>query len=120
MELITAWMDQYGYIVLFIVLMLEPLGFPFSSEFLMGYCGILASTGQLSLTSSFIIAASGCLIGRTVSFWLGYKLGVPFFQKKRPPFPHGAGKDGQNRLVVSEIWKLGIGYWIFYTRRQAH
>ena len=107
MDLITVWMNQYGYIVLFIVLMLEPMGFPFSSEFLMGYCGILAATGKMSLTNSFIIAASGCLIGRTVSFYLGYKLGVPFFQK------HGWRLHmGPEKMAKTAWWFRKYGNWI--------
>lgn len=114
MELITAWVDQYGYIVLFIVLMLEPLGLPLPGEFIMSYCGILAATGQMNLAISFVIAVLGCLTGRTVSYWAGYKLDVPFFQKNGHRFHMGPEKMEKTAWWFRNYgnWVLIIGYFI--------
>jgi len=81
LEIITGWVDQYGYIVLFLVLMLEPLGIPLPGEFIMSYIGLLTAAGRLDLVTSILVAGLGCIIGRTVAYWAGLKLGAPFFQK---------------------------------------
>lgn len=48
MDFITSYINQYGYIVLFLALMLELLALPLPGELLMGYAGVLAFQGHLS------------------------------------------------------------------------
>lgn len=40
MDFITSYINQYGYIVLFLALMLELLALPLPGELLMGYAGV--------------------------------------------------------------------------------
>ncbi|WP_409292863.1 VTT domain-containing protein [Peribacillus sp. SCS-37] len=74
-------LDQYGYIVLFLSLMLELIILPIPNEALMSYVGVLCYQGKMSLIISIVSAGMGGIIGVTISYWLGYKLGAPFFRK---------------------------------------
>lgn len=81
MELITSYVGQHGYIILFLCLMLELFALPFPGEVLMSYSGFLASQGRLNLFASILIASMGISTGMTVTYWLGFKLGRPFFER---------------------------------------
>lgn len=81
MDFITSYINQYGYIVLFLALMLELLALPLPGELLMGYAGVLAFQGHLSWVGSILVAGMGSMVGMTIAYGVGYKLGTPFFDK---------------------------------------
>jgi membrane protein DedA with SNARE-associated domain len=126
---ITVYIDQFGYIVLFIALMLEMIAFPLPGEVLMGYSGFLVYQGHLNWVLSIIIAGIGASIGMTLSYWIGSKLGTPFFMKHGHRFHMGPermektsrwfSKHG-NKLLIIAYFIPGIrhitGYFSGITR----
>lgn len=81
MNEIIHLLNQYGYIILFLSLMLELIIIPIPNEALMSYVGLLCYQGKMNLYLSIIIAGLGGIAGATISYWIGYKLGYPFFRK---------------------------------------
>ena len=81
MEQITELLNQYGYIVLYVALMLEMIAMPFPGEALMTYCGFLVFQGQLNWTISIFVATAGVITGMTVAYTVGSTLGNSFFMK---------------------------------------
>ncbi|MDP4103964.1 MAG: VTT domain-containing protein [Bacillota bacterium] len=81
MNYLIHLLDQYGYIVLFFSLMLELIIIPIPNEILMSYVGFLVYQGKLNLYAVIIFGGLGGIIGVTISYWIGYKLGTPFFYK---------------------------------------
>nr|WP_275583912.1 DedA family protein [Scopulibacillus daqui] len=61
--------------------MLELLALPLPTEVLMSYSGVLISEGHLNWIMTIIAAGLGSCAGMTFSYWIGYKLGTPFFEK---------------------------------------
>lgn len=86
---ITSYIDQYGYMVLFLALLLELIALPFPGEVLMSYTGFLVFQGRLNWILSILIAGIGSCIGMTISYWIGYKVGQPFFEKYGSRFHMG-------------------------------
>ncbi|GIP37081.1 hypothetical protein J31TS4_03610 [Paenibacillus sp. J31TS4] len=80
-QLIQQLMDQYGYYVLGIALMLELLALPLPGEVLMTYTGLMIFQGHLNWGLSILTAGFGASLGMTLSYWIGFKLGTPFFEK---------------------------------------
>lgn len=78
---ITEWLDQYGYIVLFLGLMLELVALPVPGEVLMSYSGFLVFSGKLNWLLAILTAALGSSAGITIAYLVGAKLGTPFFRK---------------------------------------
>ncbi|MDR4887784.1 bifunctional DedA family/phosphatase PAP2 family protein [Fredinandcohnia sp. QZ13] len=81
MDFITTYLDQHGYLVLFFALLLELLALPIPGEVVMGYAGYLVYQGRLNWFLSILVAGLGSSIGMTISYWIGFKLGSPFFEK---------------------------------------
>lgn len=81
MSFVTDLFNQYGYIVLFVALMLELIAFPTPGETLMAYCGFLVFQGKLNWGISILVAALGVMVGITISYSISRALGTPFFQK---------------------------------------
>jgi membrane protein DedA with SNARE-associated domain/membrane-associated phospholipid phosphatase len=81
LEHLTTWINQYGYGVLLVALILELLALPLPGEAVMSYAGLLVYQGKLNWIVSILAAFSGSIIGMTLSYWIGFKLGTPFFHK---------------------------------------
>lgn len=74
-------LNVYGYPTLFFALMLELIFIPIPNEALMSYVGILSFHGKMNYLLSVLTAWGGGIVGVSISYWLGYKLGAPFFRK---------------------------------------
>ncbi|MEF2968673.1 VTT domain-containing protein [Paenibacillus sp. M1] len=92
-------MDQYGYLVLGTALTLELLALPLPGEVLMTYTGLLVFQGHLNWVISILIAGLGTSLGMTISYWIGFKLGKPFFNKHGSKFHLGPDK-----LEKTSLW----------------
>ncbi|MBS4196569.1 VTT domain-containing protein [Lederbergia citri] len=96
METMLSYVDQYGYIVLFIALMLELIALPIPGEILMSYAGYLVFQGHMNWVLCILAAALGSSVGMTIAYGIGYKLGHPFIEKHGHRFH--MGPDRLNRI----------------------
>ena len=78
---IKLLLDKYGYIILFISLFFELLALPLPGEILMSYCGFVVFQGKLNLNLCIIVSTLGVISGVTLSYLIGKKVGVKFFNK---------------------------------------
>lgn len=80
----------------------------------MTYVGFLTFIGEMNYIISILVAWFGSILGMTIDYWLGYKLGYPFFQKHGHRFLMGPKKFEKaakwfDRYGVKVIM---IGYFI--------
>lgn len=61
--------------------MLELIIVPIPNEILMSYVGFRVYQGKLNFLLTILFGGLGGIIGVTISYWIGYKLGTPFFNK---------------------------------------
>jgi membrane protein DedA with SNARE-associated domain len=92
-------MNLYGYAVLFFGLMFETLALPLPGEAIMTYAGLLVFQGKMSWILSIFMAWAGSSIGMTIAYWIGYRLGRPFFEKYGHRF-----HLGPERLQKTSQW----------------
>ncbi|AIQ12591.1 VTT domain-containing protein [Paenibacillus durus] len=78
MNTLTAWLEHYGYGLIFFALFLEMLALPLPGEMLMSYTGLFVYEGKLNWLLSTLFASAGATAGVTLSYWIGYRLGKPF------------------------------------------
>lgn len=92
MGFITELFNHYGYIILYIALVLELIALPTPGETLMTYCGFLVFQGKLNWIISIIVATAGVISGITISYFIGRILGSIFFTKYGPYIHLGPDK----------------------------
>jgi len=73
--------EEYGYLVLFIGLLLEFVALPFPGETTMAYAGYLSYLGSLDFGWLLIMAFLGTTIGMTITYFIGLRAGLPFVNR---------------------------------------
>jgi membrane protein YqaA with SNARE-associated domain len=68
-------MPHYGYVLVFIVVFLNNIGFPLPGETILLGAGFVLGRSAGSLWESIAAGAVACFLGGICSFWMGRKLG---------------------------------------------
>jgi membrane protein DedA with SNARE-associated domain len=103
---VLAWITQYGYAAIFILLVFGIVGLPVPDETLLTFTGYLIYKGHLSPPLAFASALAGSASGITVSYTLGRIFGMALL--------HRFGKYlhlTPERLVRAHVWFERIGQW---------
>lgn len=123
MGFLTTWLEHYGYLVLFCALFLEMLALPFPGEVLMSYSGLLIFQGKLNWIVAIFSAFVGVSTGVTLSYWLGFRLGTPFFNKYGTRFHLGPDRLQNisnwfqkygNKLLIIAFFIPGVRHFTGY------
>src|SRR5512133_826163 len=80
-EFLVEMIEKYGYIIVFLAIMLESMGVPMPGETALVIAAAAAGTGHLNIYGVIIAAALGAIIGDGIGYWVGRKLGRPFLEK---------------------------------------
>src|ERR1700733_813979 len=67
----TSFVASSGYAAIFVLSVLQSCCVPTSSELTMGFAGVLAAEGQLSLPGAILVAAVGELVGAYIAWFVG-------------------------------------------------
>ena len=67
----TQFLVQHGLLLLFVVVLVEQLGFPVPAPLILLAAGALSSEGKFNLLTGIVLTAIACLIADTVWFYLG-------------------------------------------------
>jgi membrane protein DedA with SNARE-associated domain len=108
-EHLTVWLNEYGSVVLFVVLALGVIALPVPEETLMIIAGTLIRYQKLELVPTFASAYAGSLCGITVSFLLGRSVG--FFLLTR--YGKWVGIT-ELRLMKAHYWYEKLGKWFLF------
>src|ERR687898_1640044 len=73
--------EHYGYLIVFIGVMLGTTGIPFPSAAILLATGVLAQQGHLDLRNAILFGILGAVIGNQIGYWVGHKGGRPFVLK---------------------------------------
>lgn len=80
-DAIVAFVGQWGYLGIFIMMLLESTFFPFPSEVVMIPAGYLAFKGEMSLFVVIFMGIAGSLVGSLINYFLAHFLGQKFLLK---------------------------------------
>jgi len=77
----THFVEQYGLIVVFLLIAAESSGIPLPGETALVAAAIFASQGHYSIVTVIVVAALAAIVGDNVGYWIGRKLGRGFLQR---------------------------------------
>jgi membrane protein DedA with SNARE-associated domain len=98
---IDAWLESYGYLVVFLLVMIESIGVPVPGETaLIGAALYAGSTHKLEIWWVILAAIAGAIIGDNIGFSIGRYGGAKLLLR------HG------HRIGLHEN-RLKIGIWLF-------
>jgi len=103
---ILAWIAQYGYFAIFLLLVFGIVGLPVPDETLLTFTGYLVFRGRLSLPLAYAAALAGSLSGITVSYTLGRTFGLALI--------HRYGKYlriREEHIARAHAWFARAGHW---------
>jgi membrane protein DedA with SNARE-associated domain len=78
------YIEHFGYIGLFFVLLFGIIGLPVPDEVLLTYVGYNVSLGRMSYVLSVLIALAGATCGITISYLAGLTFGEPVLRRIGP------------------------------------
>jgi membrane protein DedA with SNARE-associated domain len=98
---VDGWLSSYGYLVVFLLVMLESIGVPMPGETALIAAALYAgSTGKLEIWGVIAVAIAGAIIGDNIGFSIGRYGGARFLLR------HG------HKIRLHE-GRLKIGIWLF-------
>ncbi|WP_042221039.1 DedA family protein [Oceanobacillus manasiensis] len=107
MEVLGSLIETYGYYGIFIALVLGIVGLPIPDELLLTFVGYNIFISRMTWSGSLFAALLGSLMGITISYLLGIKLGVPFLKKYGPKF-----HITEKRIQITASYFSRYGGWL--------
>jgi undecaprenyl-diphosphatase len=75
-ETVTALLETYGYLFLFVIVGSESLGIPVPGETALVTAGAYAALGHLNIYAVVLTAACAAIFGDTGGYWIGHSGGI--------------------------------------------
>jgi membrane protein DedA with SNARE-associated domain len=79
---VTDTISSWGYLGLFLLMLLESSSFPIPSEIVLPFAGYMASVTQLDLTLTILCATFAGVLGSLIDYYIGKK-GVSILEKNK-------------------------------------
>ncbi len=80
-QALQQFLDQWGYPVVLVFVMIESLGVPFPGETMLLLGAYFAAAGHLSIYGVIASAAVGAILGDNIGYWIGRKGGRPLIRR---------------------------------------
>lgn len=114
MDQIFQWVEQYGDMALFVLLVAGIVGLPIPDETLLAFAGSLIWKGTLSAAPTLLAAFGGSCCGITISYVLGRTLGIAALHKFGRFLHVDAAKIERlhNWFEHRGHWTLTFGYYV--------
>jgi len=112
MEFIISFLSEWGYLALFICMVLENMNIPIPSEIILGFAGFLVSQDIFSFWPTVIIGTAAGITGSVVSYYMGARGGRDMILK------HTAkGGLGAKKMIAAKDWFENYGAIAVFTGR---
>jgi membrane protein DedA with SNARE-associated domain len=105
---------HFGYFGIIIVLIGGIVGLPVPDEVLLTYVGFKVSQGTLSYILSLLSAFVGAMGGISLSYFIGYKFGLPIIKKFGPKIHITEKKINRTQKLFIKVgpFLILVGYFI--------
>jgi membrane protein DedA with SNARE-associated domain len=125
----THFVEQYGLIVVFLLIAAESAGVPLPGETALIAAGIFASQGHYSIVTVIVVAAAAAIIGDNIGYWVAriwgrrlltrWKPLERFAERVLPPSERFFEKHGSKTVFIGRFvailrftaaWLAGISH----------
>ena len=79
---VTSAISSWGYLGVFVFMLLESSSLPIPSEVVLPFAGYLVSLGQINFWLTVLVATFAGIVGSLVDYWVGL-MGVKVLAKRR-------------------------------------
>lgn len=112
MEIIISFLSEWGYLALFICMVLENMNVPIPSEIILGFAGFLVSQDIFTFWPTVVIGTAAGIAGSVISYYMGAKGGRDMILK------HTAkGGLGAKKMIAAKDWFENYGAIAIFTGR---
>lgn len=112
LQWLTPYIDQHGYWLVGVILLLENMGIPLPGEIILISSGLVAFEGQLNIWPIALWATIGAIIGDN----LGYLIGRRFGRRVVERYTRAFGGDAQKLEKAQELFLRYSGWAVFLGR----
>ncbi|MFT9847040.1 DedA family protein [Aneurinibacillus sp. REN35] len=111
---LSELLGHYGYIGIVVAMIGGIVGLPIPDEILMMFVGYTVAKGSMKYGLAFSCACFGSMVGMTINYTLGRRLGLPFLRKFGPKFGITKRKIRYTQRLFRRFgaFLLVIGYFI--------
>ncbi|MCA1731638.1 MAG: DedA family protein, partial [Actinobacteria bacterium] len=78
LDQILSLIGQYGYLIVFLGVLLESTGVPLPGETILIAAGVMVQRGHLDLGDAIVFGILGAVVGDQIGYWVGREGGRPF------------------------------------------
>lgn len=107
---ITEIMEQFGYLGIFLMMMIENLFPPIPSEVILPFGGFMTTYTNLSVLGVIITATTGSVIGAIILYGIGMLIDVPRLEKFVDRWGHIL-RIKKEDIHKADQWFAKHGYW---------
>lgn len=112
MDLIVSFLSEWGYLALFVIMILENMNIPIPSEIVLGFAGFLVSQNIFSYWPCVLIGTAAGVAGSLLSYWLGSAGGRRLLLKYRRHL-----FLSEKKLIAADSWFQRYGGIAVFTGR---
>jgi membrane protein DedA with SNARE-associated domain len=107
---ITEFMEQFGYLGVFLMIALENVFPPIPSEVILTFGGFMTTYTELTVIGVIIAATLGSVVGAVILYWIGYLLNVDKLEKIIDRWGHILRVTKED-IRKADAWFDKYGYW---------
>jgi membrane protein DedA with SNARE-associated domain len=107
---ITDFMEQFGYLGVFLMIALENVFPPIPSEVILTFGGFMTTYTDLTVLGVIIAATLGSVVGAVILYWIGYLLNVEKLEKIIDRWGHIL-RVSKEDIRKADAWFDKYGYW---------
>lgn len=78
---IAEWVRQWGYLAIFLGIMMENAGVPVPGETMIVIASVFAAQKVLRVELVYLAVVCGAILGDNIGYWIGYKGGRPLLYR---------------------------------------
>lgn len=105
---IQNFIEQYGIISIFLIVMLEYANFPLPSEVVLPFVGIMVAKGNIDFTLSIIVSILAGVLGSITNYFIGFYFGKPIIKYLLDKYPRTKNSVKSSMWWLNKYGKLSV------------